>query len=293
MDQAISCWEKKGLSPITIKTYTTNITNMLKSLKKGFKDTEATIEFLQKYKPNTQRSKLISIVSFLDCSKDDSKPNRKAYDFYNQKMKDINSTLKQEESKNEKSDSQEKNWIDWSDVLSKQQELKELKDKSFNDYLNYLVLSLYTLIPPRRNEYSKVLVVPSSKGLDEHKNYLDLAKGQFILGDFKTVKSKGIQTLDIPNDLMEIVNGFLKLRGIKKIKKNEIVPLLVDSDNKPLTASNAITRILNNIFHKKIGASMLRHIFVSDKFGDEDNERKEVAEQMGHSVSMSQDYVKK
>jgi hypothetical protein len=293
MDQAISCWQKKGLSPITIKTYTTNITNMLKSLKKGFKDTEATIELLQKYKPNTQRSKIISIVSFLDCSKDDSKPNRKAYDFYNQKMKDINSTLKQEESKNEKSDSQEKNWIEWSDVLSKQKELKELKDKSFNDYLNYLVLSLYTLIPPRRNEYSKVLVVPSSKGLDEHKNYLDLAKGQFILGDFKTVKSKGIQMLDVPDNLMEIVNGFLKLRGIKKIKKNESVPLLVDSDNKPLTASNAITRILNNIFHKKIGASMLRHIFVSDKFGDEDNERKEVAEQMGHSVSMSQDYVKK
>ena len=37
---------------------------------------------------------------------------------------------------------------------------------------------------------------------------------------------------------------------------------------------------------------MLRHIFLTDKFGEVDKEKHDIAEEMGHSVSMQDAYIK-
>jgi integrase len=63
------------------------------------------------------------------------------------------------------------------------------------------------------------------------------------------------------------------------------------ADGKALTAVNAITRILNKIFGKKLGSSMLRHIFLSDKY--DIKEMEEDAEAMGHSVAEQRKYLRK
>jgi hypothetical protein len=61
-----------------------------------------------------------------------------------------------------------------------------------------------------------------------------------------------------------------------------------------LTAVNSITRILNKIFGKKVGSSMLRHIFLSDKYGEVKGEMADDAKAMGHSVDEQQNtYVVK
>ncbi len=36
---------------------------------------------------------------------------------------------------------------------------------------------------------------------------------------------------------------------------------------------------------------MLRHIYLTNKFGDSFEEKKEIAKEMGHSVSQQQDYI--
>jgi hypothetical protein len=74
--------------------------------------------------------------------------------------------------------------------------------------------------------------------------------------------------------------------------KNVPVPLLVDYNDKPLTNINSITYIINKIFKKKIGSSMLRHIYLSGKYGDELKERQKDANMMSHSVEMATDYIK-
>jgi hypothetical protein len=62
----------------------------------------------------------------------------------------------------------------------------------------------------------------------------------------------------------------------------------VDDKGEPLVAVNAITRILNKIFGKKVGSSMLRHIFITDKYGGAKTEMEKDAEAMGHSVAEQQ-----
>jgi hypothetical protein len=64
-------------------------------------------------------------------------------------------------------------------------------------------------------------------------------------------------------------------------------------DGKPLSQVNAITRILNKTFGKKVGSSMLRHIYLSSKYGKVVDEMKEDANAMSHSVDMQKDYIKK
>ena len=57
---------------------------------------------------------------------------------------------------------------------------------------------------------------------------------------------------------------------------------------------NVITRIFNRIFSpNKIGSSMLRHMYLSSKYGTIAKEMSEDAKMMGHSVGTAQEiYVK-
>lgn len=56
---------------------------------------------------------------------------------------------------------------------------------------------------------------------------------------------------------------------------------------------NSITRILNKVFGKKVGSSMLRHIYLSSKYGNVSKEMKEDAKIMGHSTEVQKNtYIK-
>ena len=64
--------------------------------------------------------------------------------------------------------------------------VKKVRNKEdYNNLLNYVVLSLYTLHPPRRNvDYSLMKI--SNNMNDDKYNYLDLKKGQFVFNNYKT-----------------------------------------------------------------------------------------------------------
>jgi hypothetical protein len=66
----------------------------------------------------------------------------------------------------------------------------------------------------------------------------------------------------------------------------------LNEDGSQVISSSGITTQLNRIFApKKISSSMLRHIYLTDKYGDVKEEMAEDAKAMGHSVSMQRDYV--
>jgi len=284
--------QKKDLSESTRKTYLRNI-NLLQDHFKAknlsfLKDVSSIESFLDKYKPNTKRSYLISIVSILSLDPKLSKLRTVYYD----KMMEINKALKEVEKSGVKSETQEKNWLEWDEIEKVEQQLKENKGRSFNDLLKYLVLSLYTKIPPRRNEYRNMMIVKSAKGLPTDTNYLDISNKQFVFNIFKTAKKEGQVVLTIPDDLMAIINEYIKARKLKVVSGTK-EDFLVDASGKPLNAVNSITRILNEIFDKKIGSSMMRHLYLSSKYGDFQKEQQNDAKSMSHSVSMANDYIKK
>jgi hypothetical protein len=261
------------------------------------KKTDEILKKIEHLKPNSRRTYLISIVSTLK-----SKPElQKIYKFYYDKMMELNKDLK---INNTKSDTQKENWISQDEVLKIYEtmeattepllKLKKVNQKQWDDILDFVVLSLYVLNQPRRNkDYQLMKVIKSNKDLDDdYKNfnyYLPLDE-KFCFFNYKTGHTYHLQEIPVAQKLQNILLQYLKLHPHKK-QKNYF--LLVNYDGQPLEQVNDITRILNHIFKKKIGVSMLRNIYLTDKFKPQMEELKETASNMGTSSStISNNYVK-
>ena len=298
---------KKGLAESSTKLYIRSLEKLnenlpLKNLK-FLKDPAVIIDKLKDYKENTIRNYLIAIVSVLSLNKQ-SKAGKKLYDAYTPLLLDKNKKLKSEEATNTKSETQEKNWLTWDEVKKSWGELKEKVDSfkssktiteaQYNTLLQFMLLSLYVLLPPRRNEYMKMMITKTAPD-NKDTNYLDLDNNCFNFNVFKTSKKDGSLTIEIPAELREIINIYLKFHPLIKgkiTKKFQAVPFLVYYDGSPFTQNNSITRLLNKTLGKKVSSSMLRHIYLSGKYGDTTDEQKKDAEMMSQSVGMQKDYVK-
>jgi hypothetical protein len=301
--------EKKGLAETTADSYLRTL--LVLNNKTPFK----TLSFLRnkadiddkisKYAETTQKSILAAIVSVLSLFSDKA-AYKGVYKHYYERMMAKAKDVKEAET-GDKTEKQKQNWIEWKDVMEKsvdqRKKLIELAAKKTltgpeaEHLLQSMVLSLYVCIPPRRNQdYLDMMVVKKwNNDLPADKNYLDISTEQFVFNKYKTAKKYGIQTVPVPQDLMDVLVAYLKHHAEYKQSKGKIpVPFLVSPKGEPLTAVNSITRILNKVFGKKVGSSMLRHIFLSDKYGEVKDEMADDAKAMGHSVEEQQNtYVVK
>lgn len=256
---------------------------------------------LSRYAEATQKTMIATIVSVLSLVKD--KPVYKAvHRHYSEKLAELTKEDR-EKNQNEKTQKQTDNWISWEDVMKKKKALldlcatykktKMITPSMWENLLQLTILSLYTDIPPRRNQdYQDLYVVHKyDDSKEKDRNYYDVAGQRFIFHKYKTAKKYGTQIVDLKEypDLIETLACYLKFHPLAGGKKGEF-RLLVHSDGSPLSAVNAVTRILNKIFGKKIGSSMLRHIYLSDKY--DIDEMKEDAEKMGHSLDEQKKYMK-
>jgi len=265
------------------------------------KNKEEILNKIKELKPTTQRSYIISICSVLR----DIPKYKKMYEEYFELLKDFNNDLKVNTDKSEK---QEKNWISQEEVLSVHKKLKEdvmnlLQKKRkidktvFNKLLNYTILSLYTLINPRRNKDYSLMKIASNTD-DENYNYLMIDKKntmKFLLNKYKTDKKYHSVEIDVPDDLKEVIQLYLKYHPLKaELKKKDYdIPFLVDEQGKGFKNRTEITKILNKIFGKKISSSMLRNIFLTDKYGNVMEELKKDTKAMATSVDVAMNnYIK-
>jgi hypothetical protein len=279
------------------------------------KNTEEINKILSTYKDNTIKTMLSAIVSVLSLYKD--KPAyKKIYQYYYDKMMGKATEMKNEIDINEKTTAQKDNWITWDDVINARNILKQaveqFKDNKlitpaqYDILLAYIVLLCYSDIPPRRNaDFIEMYFIPSNRtNLDKSKNYLVWDKLQFLFNNYKTAKKYGTQIVEFDpknndgttKELYDALIVYLKFHplnpspNLKKLPKNTEFKFLVYSDGSPMVAVNSITRILNKIFNKKIGSSMLRHIYLSSKYNI--NEMMADAEAMGHSLNEQRQYLK-
>ena len=298
--------ESRQLSQNSINLYKRNLLKLndnkpIRSFN-FLKNKEEILNKIKELKPTTQRSYIISICSVLR----DIPKYKKMYEEYFELLKDFNNDLKVNTDKSEK---QEKNWISQEEVLSVHKKLKEdvinllqkkrKIDKAVSNklFLNYMILSLYTLINPRRNKDYSLMKIASNTD-DENYNYLMIDKKntmKFILNKYKTDKKYHSVEIDVPDDLKEVIQLYLKYHPLKaELKKKDYdMPFLVDEQGKGLKNSTEITKILNKIFGMKISSSMLRNIFLTDKYGDVMEELKKDTKAMATSVDVAMNnYIK-
>lgn len=302
---------KKNLSDSSIKTYMRNLKKLNND--SGFKnfnflkDVDVIQRRLDVYKENTKRNYLISIVSVLSTS--ERPVVKKLHDKYYNLMMKKNEEINKDVKVNDMTETQDKNWISWDEVRKHYSELekkvdefyknKHITDSQYNTLLSYVILSLYVHKAPRRNKDYQIMKLTNSYSPDLSKeyNWLNLEKKEFIFNSYKTSSKYGVQIIQIGDNLWKSIMKYLPhINGVSIVKKEPKVKenlfFLIHRDKRPLDKVNSITRILNKIFDKAIGSSMLRHIFLTDKYGGVVDEQKKDANDMAHSESQQKDYIK-
>jgi len=305
--ELINKLKNKNLSESSIKLYIRNLEKLNGGELKDFKflsKPDKVVEVLQGYKDNTKRSILISIVSILGCCPEDKKIVKLRKTYYDLMLKK-NDEIK-EATTDEPTEEQKKNWISWDDVKNRFNELKEVVDTykelktltehQWNDMLYYMILALYVHQQPRRNkdyQYMNVIFKYNDK-LPNDVNYLSFSDDEFIFNVYKTSKKYGQKKEKYNDELKQCIDYYLKYHPKIKghIKKTTNTPFLVSYNGNPLSQVNSMTKIFNKIFGKKISSSALRHIFLSDKYGDVVKEMKKDSDAMGHSSAQQKEYIK-
>lgn len=283
--------KKADIADSSARVYTTNLMNVLKhfgweSLKYFNSKYKEVLAYLATLVPQKAKGILSSVLAVAST--------KKAIEAYQKVMGEMANKVKEVEQKQEKSDKQEANWESWNDVMKRYDEVKEdalplFKKSSWTpaqmkQLQNYVVLSCYCLIPPRRiADYTGFKIRDIDK---EQDNYYDEDKKQLVFNNYKTARTYGKQTVDCPPALQEVFGLWIPVAS----KYSEY--LLFNSYGDAMTQPQ-LTKCINSIFDKKISASMLRHIYISDevlKDVPKIQELEKIAQDMGHSTGQQMLY---
>jgi hypothetical protein len=253
------------------------------------KKTTAVQNIIDTYAESTRANQYMVLTSALSLFKD-KQTYKSAYNYWRNKMMEARKEANAKPT-GTLSEKQEENWLTWQEVQKKKSELsqeissltstKKITPAQYEKLLCFTVLSLYTDIKPRRNQDYLQMYVVKKVPSETNRNYYDIKNHKFIFNVFKTAKSHGQEVEDVPEELQKTLNLYLKFHP--GAKGNDF-KLLVKHDGTPISTVNAITRILNKCFGKKVGASMLRHAYLTSKYGEVIKELHEDTKDMGTSV---------
>lgn len=284
---------RPNVSQSTLKTYQSGIRSIGKHLNVEVDspqiivdNIDAIINHLNDKKLNVRKTKMSALIVFLD----EDTPSEQTSDVIN-RLRTIVAKDKLENEENEikqtMTERQKKNYISWDEVLKIYESLKTeaeplfklntLTVANFRKLMNYVLLSCYVLIPPRRSlDYTAFKIRNFDTGKD---NYMlpksKKNKSVFVFNQYKNAIRMGTQEIQIPNILKTIIQ--------KWTLKNPYDHLLTTADGKPVTQTK-INAMLNDIFQKNISSTLLRHIWVTNKYGHVDlEELHEDANKLGQS----------
>lgn len=274
---------KRNLSDSTCKTYT----SLLASLQKKLSDNDLTISFYKKNKeeilehintlekPQTKKTLLSALFVLTDD--DDYK------ELMMENIKTVNQHYKEQKTDPERL----KNVKSFDEIKLIHNQIKNAyKNNPTNSNLMDLLISSVCSgaienLPPRRVlDYA----VMKLKGFNrETDNYFE--KGKFHFNQFKTKGHKGKQEMDVPKELVTLINKRKKLATMDYLLENE--------SGEPYTQS-ALSKKIKKLFQGN-SQDVLRSIYLSHLYKDLPavSFLQDTADKMGHSIDSALSYYVK
>jgi hypothetical protein len=237
---------------------------------------------------NTQRTYLQAVLYFIRNSGKSSPQNENEYSTI---ITDLSNQMLNEMEHNRLSKREETNYLSWDEVLEAKDKLRDMNGVMATKA--YILLSLYTELPPRRvQDYLYMKYVTEYRDdIDKSYNYFVEKRPiiNLVFNYYKTSQKMGpiIVEVDMPD---EFFNKFDEYKENKDIKHGDI---LFGFKNQP-ELSAFIKRVFKKVTGKATGINLLRHAYISDTINENMSvaERKEMATLMGHSVPVQMLYKK-
>jgi predicted transport protein len=291
---------RPNLKDISIKQYE----QQLKKLKNLF-ETES-YDFLSK--PKEVESKLEGlhytsvrntynaiIVLLLALNKDSTYD--KLIEQYTELRDQLNTKYEEEQKSGVISDKQKNNFASMEEInkllsqlkteITQLKKKKTLTQRDVSTIRSWILFNMLIRIPTR-NDASNMLYITqrayknlSQKDKEEH-NYLVNERNnmKFIYNVYKTSKKYGENIIHVPADLKPMIRTYLKLMDYKT--GDNIFPM----------SRNAISQLLSKtskrIIDKSVSSTLVRKIYMSEKYAKVKEEMKADSKLLGHSVSMGQ-----
>ena len=290
---------KPNLKQTSISAYLTQ----LKKLNEGelsdlafLKDTKNIMEQIEDKPLTTKRNYLTAIMVGTKSQEYEE------YEFYRKEVQKLNNDYNDFINEHKKTPIQNKNWTDLTELkkiqsdmrrkvnklkLYEKEELDSTEKKIFTDYL---ICSLYTLIPPVRLDYATMKIIRDIKENDGIRNFLWISsekRKHFIFNDFKNVSTRGSATFIIPANLNKIINKYLEF--------NTTENFIIDGKGNGMTA-NAFGKLITRIFtngDKKPSLNIIRHAWASANVDlKKRKQQRDLADKMLHTPALQVAYAK-
>lgn len=248
--------------------------------------------------PNTRNTRLFAIKYLLDLQEAPTELK----DIYTGYTLDVKAEIEHNYEDHKKSEKEAENWLSLKEleVILDDYEKKLPKHiNSMDDYkkvMKYLVLKIHMHLPLRNDlADAKIYNNPSAdqlKYIDENRdnNYIiiDKEKAFFINNQYKTKKKYGQNKVVLNQHISKDLVDYAK-EIIEYTPENDF---MVNNDRSKMNR-NSYTKFVKSIFSpydKNLSTTMIRHIVVSELYDlkpedvDNDNKKKELAKNMGHST---------
>jgi hypothetical protein len=309
MDELISTIKSKrpNIKDSSLNMYIKNLRKLNKEI--GDSSNEHSLEvlkekskvdkFLETKAKSTKKNYYATIVVLLMTEENEDKD---LIDKYRVEMEDLDSSLKEMQKSQEKTEKQKQNWASLEELQKVMKTYKREIDmkglfkkenltKSELDLIQkYVITSLYVLDPennpPLRSDYSMTVInikdYNKMKDAELKQNYL-VVRGQnkkfFHLGEFKTQGKFDNKTIDVGKKLNTVLNKWLKVNPTKFLLFNRSLEMMT---------ANQLTKAVKSAFSplnkNGLGISMIRHIVISTLYPPQNKEKQELADKMLHSV---------
>ncbi len=283
MDDFLEKYQKSNntKSKSTMSTMKQNIIRIEKLIGKkiddfkvsDFKDINKVVDLItEKYNLNTAIQTILGIIKYLTLNNIESQVVEDYREVLNELVVERNAEQNNQDYRN----NEEENWIEYPELKKRVEELvpEYLENKkSFSGFRNFLILSLFTLIPPARiSHYSNMVKKYKSdmkvkpKSLPSRKNYIIIngdGTHTFVFNTYKTSRTSGKVIHEIENDdLNKLLDKYFKEYNNNKKKQN----FLINVNGQEMSQEN-ITNSQRSVSKKLLGKSLtnnlFRHIFLT------------------------------
>jgi hypothetical protein len=158
-----------------------------------------------------------------------------------------------------------------------------------NNIEEQLIFALYTFIPPRRLEYSNMIIKENDINLENNYNYIIIDNNnpiKFVFNNYKTNKVFGKQIYYIDDNIKNLINEHILINN----KKNSDLLFNYKSNN----FGKKLTNIFKKVYSENITVRWLRISYTSyiRKQNLTNNELKIISEKMAHSLETNSKYNK-
>lgn len=289
--EAIIQKARPNLKTQSTKTYVSNIrkiagTKEIDNLK-FLDDPNAVFSLMSTYKLSMKRNILSSILVLLSAVATETDTKEALRKTYADKLLELTDEMKVELAKNNKTETQEKNWVS----LAELRKITKALIRNSPGSQNTMIAALYSLQPPTRLDYYDMEIVTPKQERSDNKNYLIItnrSKKTFIFNDYKTSRKYGTVATPVNKELNTVINKFLKYNPDRKY-------LLQGKDGLPVSRNN-LGKMITKIFAstgKQVSLNIIRHVYVSENVDVEKiKAQNELAASMMHGGATQLEYAK-